>query len=107
MYIHGKRIANRRKQLKMSQQDLADLVAAQQKEVSMYETGEREPSADRVYLIAKALNVSIDWLFGLSESMLPFGEDYLTSDEREALEIFRSTPFEQREKMLNVLKALA
>lgn len=107
MYIQGYRIRQRRKQLDLSQEQLAAMVRAQQKQISMWERGETEPSTDMVYMLATEMKVSVDWLYGLSDFMLPSGDMTLTAPEREALEIIRSKPADQQAKIVNVLKALA
>jgi HTH-type transcriptional regulator, cell division transcriptional repressor len=106
MYIQGSRIRQRRKQLNMTQEDLAAAVQAQQKQISMWERGESEPSTEMVYNLAKSLNVSADWLFGISDEMVSIGESSLTSAEKAALELLRSQPPDQQERIVNAIKAL-
>jgi DNA-binding XRE family transcriptional regulator len=46
----------------LSQQDLADRLGTSQPVISLYESGEREPSFGTIVALAEALNVSFDEL---------------------------------------------
>lgn len=54
----------------MKQRQLAHLTGITEATVSRYITGEREPKADAIYSICKALNISADWLLGLMEDQI-------------------------------------
>lgn len=60
----GLRIATRRKALEMSREDLASQIGASYALVAQIETGWRMPSYEKQLLIAKALGVGLDELFG-------------------------------------------
>jgi transcriptional regulator with XRE-family HTH domain len=60
----GRRIAERRTDLQMSRDDLAREIGASYALVSQIETGYRMPSYANQLLIAKALNTSLDEIFG-------------------------------------------
>lgn len=51
----------------LTQDDLALLLGIQQGKVSRYENAGSTPNAEFLAKLAVALNVSIDWLLGLSE----------------------------------------
>ena len=60
----GERIKARRKELHMSQDDLAFAIGANRVTVSCYETGKYAPSAQAVFTLAKALGVTTEYLMG-------------------------------------------
>ena len=53
----------------MTQQDLVNITGIQKGSISQYTTGYVNPKQDRIYLIAKALNVSESWLMGFDVPM--------------------------------------
>lgn len=63
----GERIKYVRTNLKISQQELADKVDKQRTEITMFETGARIPDIDTIIKIAKILNITTDYILGLSE----------------------------------------
>ena len=54
------RLKNRRKELKMSQRELAEGIC-KQGQISRLENGEFTPGADFLYALSKKLKVSIDY----------------------------------------------
>ena len=67
--ILGLRIRDLREKKKLTQQDLADKAGTTRATVSKWETGESEPSATQLRLIADALGVSTDYLCGNDASV--------------------------------------
>lgn len=64
----GKRIQQRREQLGLTQEELADASGLRQSIISRLERGTRKnPSADTVRRLARALGVTADWLIGMYE----------------------------------------
>lgn len=59
-----KRIAQRRKALKMNQEDLAYQIGSNQTQVSRYERGENDITGEVLIKIADALNTTVDYLLG-------------------------------------------
>lgn len=62
----GERIKNRRKELGMSQDELAELASLNRVTVAKYESGKVEPGAQALSRIADALETSVDILLGRS-----------------------------------------
>lgn len=58
------RLAEIRKNNKMTQKELADKVGLTPKAISFYELGQREISNDLLIKFSKIFNVSIDYLLG-------------------------------------------
>lgn len=104
----GIRIYERRKSLKMSQGDLADRAKIVQGQISRYELGKNEPTAEVIKNIATALETTSDYLLGLTDYPdRPLqSEDDLNSFERELIEIARHMDEESRTKLLGIAKVL-
>lgn len=66
----GERITLIRKQLKLSQQDLAKKIGTSAPIVGRYEREEIKPSIDVAAKLADALGVSLDYLLGKSDKMV-------------------------------------
>jgi transcriptional regulator with XRE-family HTH domain len=62
----GKRVKIARIERDISQQELAELTGLRQSHVSLIENDRHNPSATAVRLLAQALDVSADYLLGLS-----------------------------------------
>ena len=58
----GERIAQLRKERKISQEELADILCTSRQAVSKWERGESDPDIDRLKDLATYFNVSIDYL---------------------------------------------
>lgn len=63
------RIADALEIRKMTAKDLADKTGISKASISQYMNGKVKPKADRIYLIAKALNVNEAWLLGYGVPM--------------------------------------
>ena len=57
----------RRKELKMTQKDIADQLGISYQAYSAWERGVKKPTQDNLVKIAQILNVSVDYLLGNSE----------------------------------------
>ena len=60
----GERIANLRKERKVSQEELADVLNTSRQAISKWERGESDPDIDRLKDLAIYFGVSIDYLLG-------------------------------------------
>ena len=68
----GKRLRLLRKDKKISQEELADIIGVQKSTVSLYEIGKNDPS-DKVKIeIAKYFNISLDYLIGVIDESVPY-----------------------------------
>lgn len=68
--LFADRIKKARMRKEMSQSDLAEKVGLSTTTISSYEksTGQKIPALDKALTIAEALDVSLDWLCGLSDT---------------------------------------
>ena len=61
----ARNIKNLRKELGLTQTELADEIYINKSMISAYEKGTRLPSLDSLISLSKTLNVSIDYLLGI------------------------------------------
>ncbi len=66
--MDGKRMRDRRRELGITQAQLAEMVGTAQARISQIENGESEPSIDVLMRLARALGVTTDYLLGMGES---------------------------------------
>lgn len=67
MSVFPERLQAARKKQGLSSQAMAELLNVTQRAYLYYEQGKREPPYDRLVDLARKLNVSIDYLLGLSD----------------------------------------
>ncbi len=66
----GKRVAELRKEQKISQEELAKKVDVHQNVIGRYERGEAKPSLEVASKLADIFNVSLDYLVGKTELLM-------------------------------------
>ena len=77
--------------------------------LSQYLSGDYEPKQDRVYDIAKVLNVSEAWLMGYDvpmerQKITPPEEPQLSEGEKMLLELFRRVPEDKQALVLQMIR---
>lgn len=83
MSIMGERIAFARVSKNLTQKELSTLVNVSESTLARFEKGMREPRASTVISIAQVLNVSCDYLMGLTDVLEPYtllGSDKIKND---------------------------
>jgi transcriptional regulator with XRE-family HTH domain len=91
----------------MSQQDLADTIGVDQKQIWRYETDRSKPYGDVVARMAQVLDTSTDWLLGMSDEIKPIhSSDDLSDEELRLLNIYRSKSPEGQQRLLDVAKVV-
>ena len=93
----GKRIIKRRKQLGLSQEQLAELADVSPQMISTAERGSKSILSENLYKISKALNVSADYLLSGEITESSFSEMY-----KRVLK----TPAEMQEKIFQLIDIL-
>jgi len=103
----GERIELRRTQMKMSRQDLANILSTDAKQVWRYETGRNSPTAEVIKSIALALGTTSDWLLGLSDELNPhYEESSLSYSEHELLKLYRAKSTSKQENIISMVRAI-
>jgi transcriptional regulator with XRE-family HTH domain len=94
----------------MRQAELCKLANVPKSSLSQYLSGDFEPKQDRIYLIAKALNVSEAWLMGFDVPMerqtkkTSPEEPKLTEGEKILIDLFRRVPEDKQELVLQMIR---
>lgn len=65
------RLKTLRQAANLTQEKLSELTGLSQKQISRWESGEREPGANDLIQLAQALNTSTDFLVGLTDDPSP------------------------------------
>lgn len=73
----------------LTQSELAHRLQIHENNIWRYEKGDVQPKADVLLLLAKELNVSADYLLGLTDYPGQYVEGELTPTEREAIAAWR------------------
>ena len=103
----GERIKKALRIRGMKQSDLCQITKIPKSAISQYISGAFEPKQDRVYLIAKALNVSEAWLMGFDvpmerEKNVP-EEPKLSEGEKMWLELYHRVSAETRDVLITMM----
>lgn len=96
----------------MRQAELCKLANIPKSSLSQYLSGDFEPKQDRIYLIAKALNVSEAWLMGFDVPMerqdklrnTSSDKMELTEGEKAILALFRRVPEDKQRMLLDMIR---
>lgn len=108
----GKRIRHRRWLVGMTQQQLAEAVGIKFQQIQKYETGMNRVSASRLWDIANALDVPIEFFFeglavGKPGSATPGEADIMSDKEAlNLLRIFHAIPEQQRRRLFELARVL-
>ncbi len=103
----GSRINYRRTQLGLSRQQLAEMTDIDHRQIWRYEKQMNIPSAEMIASLARALDVSADWLLGLTDEIRPIlGKSILQPDEIELLNLYRSKSRDSQHKILDIVKVV-
>jgi transcriptional regulator with XRE-family HTH domain len=109
----GQLIRQRRLNLNKRLEDLAAALNVTPHQLQKYETGENRIAASRLIDCARALGVHVAWFY--QEAQIAgdpptlarhVGEQSLTEDERELLDLYRSLSVETREKLMSIASLL-
>ena len=109
----GQRLAKAIKYRSMKQADLCKLAKVPKSSLSLYLSGAYEPKQDRLYDMARVLNVSEAWLMGYDVPMERQDpkkgqspeETKLNEGEQLLIDLFRKIPEDQQGLVLNLIRA--
>jgi transcriptional regulator with XRE-family HTH domain len=89
--MRGDRLRQLREKSGYTQSELAEILKMGSRQVWRYENGATEPDGTTIAIIAKTLNVSADYLLGLSDDPVPHLRiDNMTEDERRVVAAMRA-----------------
>lgn len=106
----GQRIAEALRIRGMKQAELCKYANVPKSSLSLYLSGAYEPKQNRIYDMARVLNVSEAWLMGYDVPMerqekSPPEELKLTEGERILLDLFNRVPKDKQELVLQMIRA--
>lgn len=87
--IMAERLEEAMRVRKISQTELSQKTGISQSSISEHLKGRNAPNQDKIYSYAVALNVSVDWLFGVDVDMDYNAKISVTRAEQDAIEKFR------------------
>lgn len=99
--------------MKMTQKDFAASLGIGYTTYNGYETGAREPKSDFWIAVAQKYNVTIDYLMGYTngphetKQPAPTNGDGLSEDDKRIIELLHQLTPENRERVFEIIKALA
>lgn len=101
----GSRIKQVRKEKDMKQYELAEAIGVNFTAISLYESDKREPRRDILEKIARVTNVSVDYLYGLSEhkTLDKDKSDKVSKEVTDLMEKINKLPPEKRQAILNLI----
>lgn len=105
----GQRIAQALDIKGMKQSELCKLAKVPKSSLSLYLSGAYEPKQDRIYDMARALNVSEAWLMGYDvpmerEKKPPSDIKELTEGEQMLLDLFNRVPEDKQKLVLDMIR---
>ncbi len=105
----GNRIRERRQVLGLSQEQLAEAIGTNQAQMSRYELNTNMPGSDALVKLARTLNVSSDYLLGLTNTAERHTDTVADLDEleRAAIEAIRAVSAGKRESMIDVIRGIS
>lgn len=72
----GAKLKRLRESRKLTQNEMAKLIDVKREAYSHYETGRRKLSPQAILRLANVFEISIDYLFGLTETPTPLARDF-------------------------------
>lgn len=96
------RLKKLRKQKKLTQTELANLLNISHGAIAMWETDKRQPDNDTLVRLANFFGVSVDYLLGVSNTE----ELEYTEDEKELFDLIMQLTDEEAQEMWNFLEYL-
>ncbi len=90
MILRVDRLKAIREQRGLSQRELARMCGLGETQINKYETGLSDPNIESLKLMAENLDISSDYLLGITESLRGHvGDGQITNEEQAILEIYR------------------
>lgn len=102
----AKALYNRRKQLGLTQDELAERVGTSKQIVSRYELGQRSPKIGMANKFAEALGTTLDELLGIEGELEEYSNEPKTPEARLLVKGIDRMPEEQRKAILTMMAGL-
>ncbi|BBF41356.1 LexA repressor [Lachnospiraceae bacterium KM106-2] len=93
------RLRQLRQKHKLTQAELASILALKPTAISNYESRRNEPSFSKLIALSKYFDVSCDYLLGVSDAYLPIGGEVLDKDIVDFFNMYQQLEEENAHKM--------
>jgi len=103
--IIGKRIANARKQKGLQQKELAEALGIKQNRLSNWEVGVTPPRADQIVSLTKILDISSDYLLGITAGGSDVELSYSKQQLIEHIKAADASEVDKINQILNIVTA--
>ena len=104
MMSFGKRLKQARKEKRLTQGDVANIIGIDDTTISKYENDKSEPDNETTKRLAVLYGKKVSWLLGNAEDE---EQEILTEEEKEYLEKFKSLNAEDRQYILGLLRRIS
>lgn len=100
------KIRDLREEKNLTQKELAEKVGSNNKSIWAYEKGIAEPSIDFLIRLARALDVTVDYLVGNSDELGNVGTtEQFTDEERDLIKCYRAIGNAERLALLTTARS--
>ena len=105
----GEKIKKRRRELKLSQEELAEILDVTYQQIQRYENGTNKLNVENIQMVAEALSVPLSYFFDsyastvITEEKLP----HLSSKEKNLLKLFKKIKDSRSKNLVIQLSRLA
>lgn len=109
-----KKFKELRKNQKLKQWELADILDTDRSTITKWETGKSKPTSDMLVAIADYFNVSTDYLLDISDSndeslpeqKKPINTDGLSANKKALIDFAETVPEDKAAMILQVMKSI-
>ena len=102
--VIGRRIKERRKELKLTQVQIKEICGISNGNLSDFENGNKTPSANALIALSKALHVSIDWILTGESHYEDITNEILSGYENDLLQLFRVLDPDDQEEIIELME---
>ena len=90
----GEKVKEKRKELRMTQEELGKVLNVKKSQVSYIENNKSDPTLEGFCTLCKLFNVSVDWLLFDKE------DESLRDDEKEMLKIYNGLNDKNKQRLI-------
>ena len=105
----GEKIKKRRRELKLSQEELAEILDVTYQQIQRYENGTNKLNVENIQMVAEALSMPLSYFFESYNSPLITEEksSHLSSKEKNLLKLFKKIKDNRSKNLIIQLSRLA
>lgn len=93
------RLRQLRRNKKITQSELADILGLKPTAISNYESKRNEPSFEKLVALSKFFDVSCDYLLGVSDTYLPISKDILDKEIVDFFNMYQQLNFDHSKEI--------